>query len=59
MKDVPRLRLPPSATQPPQGPRYVYKVMVSQMPQQFEYVEAASIPEAERHGTVVLLVGPA
>lgn len=59
MKDLPRLRLPPSATQPQKGPRYVYKVMVGQMPQQFEYIEAASIAEAEQHGTVVLLVGPA
>ena len=59
MKDLPGLRLPPSATPAPKGPRYVYKVMVNQVPRQFEYVEAASIVEAERHGTVVLLVGPA
>ena len=59
MKDLPGLRLPPSATAPPKGPRFVYKVMISQMPRQFEYVEAMSIAEAEQHGTVVLLVGPA
>jgi hypothetical protein len=59
VKELPGLRLPPSATRPSKGPRYVYKVMVSQMPQQFEYVEAASIAEAEQHGTVVLMVGPA
>jgi len=59
MKDLPGLRLPPSATPPTKGLRYVYKVMVSQVPRQFEYIEAASIAEAERHGTVVLLVGPA
>jgi hypothetical protein len=59
VKDLPGLRLPPSATPTAKGPRYVYKVMVSQMPQQFEYVEEASIAEAERHGIVVLLVGPA
>lgn len=59
MKDLPGLRLPPSATPSPKGPRYVYKVMVGQMPQQFEYIEATSIAEAERHGIVVLMVGPA
>ena len=59
MRDKPELRLPPSAAPATPGPRYVYKVMVHQMPQQFEYVEAASIAEAERHGIVVLLAGPA
>jgi hypothetical protein len=59
MKDFPDLRLPPSSKPPSRGPRYVYKVMVSQVPQQFEYVEAASIAEAEQHGIVVLMVGPA
>lgn len=59
MKDLPGLRLPPSARPPSKGPRYVYKVMVSQVPRQFEFVEAASIAEAEEHGTVVLMVGSA
>ncbi len=59
MGDKPQLRLPPSASPATKGPRFVYKVMVNQMPRQFEYVEAASIAEAEHHGIVVLLVGPA
>ena len=40
-------------------PRYVYKVLVNQLPREFKYVQASSIEEAEQHGVVVLLVGPA
>ena len=40
-------------------PRYVYKVLVNQMTREFRYVQAASIEEAERHGIVMILVGPA
>ncbi len=39
--------------------RYLYKVMSSQMPRTFVQVEAASIEEAEGHGIVILLLGPA
>lgn len=41
------------------GLRYRYKVMSSQMPRTFVEVEAASIEEAERHGIVMILIGPA
>jgi len=40
-------------------PRYVYKVLVSQMPREFRYVHASSIEQAEKHGIVVFMAGPA
>lgn len=38
---------------------FLYKVIVDQLTREYRYVRARSIAEAERHGVVVILVGPA
>lgn len=45
--------------QPGEGREYVYKVLVDQLRREYRYVRARSITEAEQHGIVVILVGPA
>lgn len=44
---------------PAPEPEYVYKVLVDQLAREYRYVRASSIAEAEQHGIVVILVGPA
>lgn len=45
--------------EPGRAPMYVYKVLVNQLPREFRSIKASTIEEAERHGLVILLVGPA
>lgn len=40
-------------------PEYLYKVLVDQLTREYRYIRARSIAEAEQHGIVVILVGPA